>query len=109
MNLIIDLVVVVFWWVSHTQSRESALRWAKWGCEKRRCQLLDQAVVWRRICLRKRADQWCLEWVFSFEYALDSNRYTGKIVVFGRRLQEIFFPSDAANLGSKVINLNDYR
>lgn len=108
-SVLIGIIAIVFWWTNHAQARESALRWAKWGCGKRHCQLLDQAVAWRRIRLRRHAARWHLHWVFSFEYALGSSRHTGRVVVFGQQLQEIYFPSDIAAASPKVINLDDYR
>ncbi|MGE5152710.1 MAG: DUF3301 domain-containing protein [Bdellovibrio bacteriovorus] len=93
-NLIAILLLLLlgWFWLDSLRAREIALGVCKAACEARGLQLLDQAVVLRRLGLSWRGDGIRLRRVYRFDYSEEGiGRYNGYLVLRGIDLDDLSF------------------
>ena len=84
------LLLIGWFWLDSLRAREIALGICKAACEARGLQLLDQAVVLRRLGLSWRADGIRLRRVYRFDFSEEGvGRHNGYLVLRGIDLDEL--------------------
>lgn len=93
-NLIAVLLLLLlgWFWLDSLRAREIALGICKAACEARGLQLLDQAVVLRRLGLSWRDDGIRLRRVYRFDFSEEGvGRHYGYLVLRGIDLDDLSF------------------
>jgi hypothetical protein len=89
---ILLLLFLGWFWLDSLRARELALGICKAACEARGLQLLDQAVVLRRLGLSWRGDGIRLRRVYRFDFSEEGvGRHTGYLVLRGIDLDDLSF------------------
>lgn len=88
---ILFVAVILGWfWLDSTQTRELAIGICRTACEQHQVQLLDHTVALRHLKLRWPRQGLRLRRVYRFEFSEEGvSRRTGYLVMLGQELQEI--------------------
>ena len=89
--LIVLLLLVFFYWSDAQQAREIALHATKVHCKKMQVQMLDDYVALNALWLKRDENGKLAPWrSYLFEFSSTGvERYNGKIIMLGRRIQSI--------------------
>lgn len=89
---ILLLLLLGWFWLDSLRAREIALGICKAACEARGLQLLDQAVMLRRLGLSWRDDGIRLRRVYRFDFSEEGiGRHSGYLVLRGIDLDDLSF------------------
>lgn len=89
---ILLLLLLGWFWLDSLRAREIALGISKAACEQRGLQLLDQAVVLRRLGFSWRAEGIRLRRVYRFDFSEEGvGRHSGYLVLRGINLEDLSF------------------
>jgi hypothetical protein len=89
---ILLLLLLGWFWLDSLRAREIALGICKAACVARGLQLLDQAVVLRRLGLSWRGDGIRLRRVYRFDFSEEGvGRHSGYLVLRGIDLEDLSF------------------
>ncbi|MCU7870718.1 MAG: DUF3301 domain-containing protein [Candidatus Thiodiazotropha sp. (ex Lucinoma borealis)] len=84
LNLLLILMLLLWFWRDNLRVRESAIRISRSACKSHGVQFLDQTVALHRLGLRWFRSGLKLRRVYEFDYSLEgSGRHTGYVVMIG--------------------------
>ncbi|KRT54208.1 DUF3301 domain-containing protein [endosymbiont of Ridgeia piscesae] len=84
LNLLLLILLLIWFWRDSLQVREIATRISKRACESHDVQFLDQTVALRRLRLRWLRSGLKFRRLYEFDYSLEgSGRLTGYIIMLG--------------------------
>ncbi|MCU7935173.1 MAG: DUF3301 domain-containing protein [Candidatus Thiodiazotropha sp. (ex Dulcina madagascariensis)] len=84
LNLLLMLMLLIWFWRDSLRVRENAIRVSRSACQSHGVQFLDQTVALHRLGLRWVRSGLKLRRVYEFDYSLEgSGRRTGYVVMMG--------------------------
>jgi len=90
LNLLLLLLLAIWFWRNNLLVRESATRICRRVCEQEGAQFLDQTVALHRMALSWRNNGLRLRRIYEFDYSLEGvGRQTGYIMMLGDQMEAI--------------------